>query len=140
MTSPAVEPRDFFDFDAWEAEHQQQPIRFHLFGRDWDLPGDVPAATMLKMQKLELIAETGVVPDGVDLADLSVEALVGDFVGADVLAEWLGMGIKQRTLQAIAGRLYALHNGARLNTDDTDEETPGDGDDVEPVEPGKAEA
>lgn len=134
MSDTTPTPRDFFDFDAWAAEHEQAPIRFRLFGRDWDLPGDVPASTMLKMQKLEVIAETGVIPDGVNLADLSVEALVGEFVGADVLTEWLNLGIKQRTLQAIAGRLYALHNGAQPRTDDDPDDTAGDADGEQPAD------
>lgn len=149
MATPTADPRDFFDFDAWTAEHEQAPIRFRLFGRDWDLPGDVPAATMLKMQKLEVIAETGAVPDGVNLADLSIEALVGEFVGEPVLTEWLALGLRHRTLQAIAGRLYRLHMGGTPATDDPDGETdddpaaPDPADvDTEPLpeagEPGKA--
>lgn len=122
MTSP----RDFFDFDAWEAENTAAPIRFHLLGKDWDLPGDIPAAVMLRMYKLERLATTGQVPDGVDLADITVEGMVRDFVGDTILQAWLEAGMTNRMMQAVAHRLYQIHSGANPATDDDQPETPDD--------------
>lgn len=129
-----IKPRDLFDFDTWAAEHTAAPIRFRLFDRDWDLPGDAPAATMLKLHRLEIVADAakrGELPDAdtvAEMEEMSTERIVRELAGDDVVDQWIGLGITHRMLQAISGRLYQLHSGANLasNADDGDE-SEGDG-------------
>lgn len=81
----------FKDFDAAAADRDAEPITFRMFGKDWVLPGEPPAALVLRVARMvaELRARHG---DDVDLTrlegDLAPEDLVllaTDAISAPVL-------------------------------------------------------
>lgn len=104
----------YYDFDA--AAGEPDPIVFRILGRDWTLPATVPAAVLLKYDRLLLhvaeVERTKKVPDGyvVD-ADTSVEGLARSMAGDEVVDQWIAAGIDFRTLQKAVSRLDRIHRG-----------------------------
>jgi hypothetical protein len=87
-----------------------------LFGREWTLPTDVDAETMLRVQRLQMqvalakkngveLSESDVVDDNVALDEL-VRRMAGD----ENYEAWRELGLGYKGMQLIAGRLYAIHN------------------------------
>lgn len=121
--SPPSREADYFDFDAWHAETQTATIPFRLLGRTWQLPGDVEARLVLKMQRLEqwsvaymLAEEQGEdpppLPAGLtedDLETLTFEGICRALAGDSVVEQWLEAGITVGMLTATAKRLWAIH-------------------------------
>lgn len=122
MSNPA------HDFDAWYAENIKNTIPIRLMGKTWELPGDAPAAALLKLQRLEHVILTATtdedIPDDLDLGALSYENIVRDLVGGDLLQQWLDAGIGSRLLQEVSRRLYRIYTGREVASDDDSE---GDG-------------
>lgn len=115
-TARSADPR-FHDFDADFAE--QSTIPFKVLGKVWELPGSVPAATLLRLQRLMLVVAS--TKDGDDLPDdfvldesLSVESMLRQMVGDQILDEWLAKGIKYDMMMAVSQRLYAIHTGSEV--------------------------
>lgn len=114
-----------FDFDAWYSEHVAATIPFRLLGQDWQIKGDVDAAFLLKMQRMErwtkeraIAAAFGddppMLPDGItaeDLDALSFEGICRKLAGDDVVDQWFQLGIPAEMLRAVSKRLYAIHSG-----------------------------
>lgn len=106
------------DFDAWYDENVEKTIPIKLMGKLWDLPGDAPAAALLRIQRLEHILLTATtdedIPDNLDLSGLSYENIVRDLVGDDLLQKWLAGGIKGQLLQEVSRRLYRIYTGREV--------------------------
>ena len=123
--APEKDPR-FYDFDAAFAELDETGIPFRLLGEVWQLPTDVPADVILRIQRLmgmvaEMEAavaraqETGEPiefdTDKVIAEDLSYERIVRQMVGDELVDEWVRRGIGYRMLQAVSQRLFAIYTG-----------------------------
>lgn len=105
------------DLDALLDEIDGNGVTVTLFGREWTLPTDVDAETMLRVQRLQMqvalakrqgrdVDADAVLDDAVSLDDL-VEAMAGP----ENFAEWRRLGLGYRGMQVIAGKLYAIHSG-----------------------------
>lgn len=115
------------DFDAWWVENTQPTIPLKLMGRTWDIPGDPPAAAMLRLARLErAVAAAAAGDDSLVLAEnldeLSFESILRGLVGDDLVDQWLTYewtdpngvrrtGVPNAMLQAVSGRVYQLYNG-----------------------------
>ena len=88
-----------------------------LFGDEWTLPTDVDAETMLRVQRLQMrvalakrqgreVTEDEVVDDAV-----SLDKLVEVMAGSENYRAWVERGLGYRQMQAVAGRLFAIHSG-----------------------------
>lgn len=120
-TDPSTDAR-FFDFDEWYAEAQGETIPFRLLGEVWQLPADIEATKILRIQRLEQAVTqasvTGKLPDGFEqvLEDLSYEKLCREMVGDEIVDAWLGKGIRIKMMQAVSRRLYAIYTGTDADT------------------------
>lgn len=103
------------DLDALLDEIDLKGETVTLFGQEWTLPSDVDADTMLRVQRLQMRAalakrkgrelrEDEVVDDNVSLDEL-VRRMAGD----ENYEAWVGLGLKYKGMQVVAGRLYAIH-------------------------------
>lgn len=117
------------DFDAWYDEHVEKTIPIKLMGKTWNLPGDAPAAALLKIQRLEQIIATAEtdddIPDDLDLNELSYENIVRSLVGDELLEKWLAAGIKGKLLQEVSRHLYRVYTGR--NVKPADDKSKGEG-------------
>lgn len=109
MAAPPVED----DFDAWFTENVK-PYRFKLLGKTWELPGAVPAVTVLRYQKLlQFILsledltddETPELPEGFEQKDLSYDSVLREFAGDAMVDEWFELGLTGEHVPAVAQRL-----------------------------------
>lgn len=110
---PTTDDKSFYDFDAWYDEHVDKTIPFRVLGETWDIPGDVPAVVLLRLQRLERVILTGRIPDGFEdeLEELSYESMVRAMVGDTIVDAWIAKGIPHKMLQAVSRRLYAIYKG-----------------------------
>lgn len=105
------------DLDALLDEVTGNGETVTLFGETWTLPTDVDAETMLRVQRLQMLSllaeKEGRDPDPAKVLenDVDLETLVERMAGADNYAAWRERGLGYRALQAVAGKLYAIHNG-----------------------------
>lgn len=112
------------DLDALLDEIDGKGETVTLFDREWTLPTDVDAETMLRVQRLQMqlaIAKReGREVDADEVLDntVSLDDLVEAMAGPENFAEWRRLGLGYRGMQVIAGKLYAIHSGM-------DGETPG---------------
>jgi len=83
------------DFDAWEAERKQEPLRFRFHGQEFDLPPSLPAIIPIRAMRLQKqVGADGDVPEG-ELMELALslfgeeqlERLLETGVGMDTLGE-----------------------------------------------------
>lgn len=113
------------DFDAWYDENIAKTIPIRLMGKTWDIPGDAPAAVLLRIQRLEHVILTATtdddIPDDLDLTALSYENIVRDLVGDDLLQQWLSDGIRSKQLQEVSRRLYRIYTGSDVTADEASE-------------------
>lgn len=117
--SPEVSSQ-FFDFDAWHAAQHGATIPFKLLDEVWQLPGDCPAALLLKHQRIEqwfvqtsLLGEDAPLPDGLtadDILAFSPEKMARDFVGDTIVDAWFEKGIPAEMFRAVAKRLFAIYS------------------------------
>lgn len=123
--APEKDPR-FYDFDAAFAELDEAGIPFRLLGQVWQLPVDVPADVILRIQRLMgMVAEMEAAVakaqasgepvefdmDQVVAEDLSYERIVRQMVGDELVDKWVERGIGYRMLQAVSQRLFAIYTG-----------------------------
>jgi hypothetical protein len=105
------------DLDALLDELDGKADTVTLFGQEWTLPVDVDAETMLRVQRLQmqvaLAKKEGRKLGAEDVVDnnVDIDRLVETMAGAENYAAWVERGLGYRQLQAVAGRLYAIHNG-----------------------------
>lgn len=104
------------DLDRLLAESIGEGETVTLFDREWTLPADVDAETMLRVQRIQMrvalakkqgreLKEDEIVDDAVTLEDV-----IESMAGAENFAEWRKLGLGYKGMQVIAGKLYAIHN------------------------------
>jgi hypothetical protein len=109
-----VSDAKYLDLDAAyeEADSAVEPLTVRLHGRDWELPGTVPAAVPLR---LALWVEKGWIDpdDGVIDPDVPFEELAGlmrDMVPEAVFAEWTKLGLGIDRIPVLVERLMYAYN------------------------------
>lgn len=104
----------FKDFDAAWAEEEDEPVTVRLLDREWACkrPSEVPAALLLRMDRLMLVAASGDVPDDLVIDDsLSPEGILRQLAGDANVDAWLAAGLSYRRLSAISQYLNARYRG-----------------------------
>lgn len=104
----------FRDFDAAWAEEEDDPVVIKLLGEEWKCkrPSEVPAALLLKMDRLMLIATGADVPDDFVIDDsLSPESILRQLAGDDNVDAWLARGLPYKRLAAVSQHLNAVYRG-----------------------------
>lgn len=103
-----------WDFDAAWADDDDEPVVIRLLGEDWTCkrPSEVPAALLLRLDRLMLVATSGDVPDDFVLDDtLSPESVLRQLAGDDNVTAWLGRGLAYKRLSAVSAHLNAVYRG-----------------------------
>lgn len=108
------------DYDAAFAElnGEAPPIVIHLFGEDWQLPGDPPAAVVVRLARM--------IEDGrseEELRDGELMNLAFDAVPREVLEAWLAKGLGTSQLALILEDVINAY-GAQLAPQDQAPEAP----------------
>lgn len=104
----------FHDFDkAWE-EDDDEPVVVRLLGEEWKCkrPSEVPAALLLKLDRLLLVAAGGDVPDDMVIDDsLSADSILRQLAGDDNVDAWLAHGLSYKRLGQVSRYLNAVYRG-----------------------------
>ena len=120
----------FYDFDAaWEehntrSEDSPEPIGIRMLGEEWELPGDMPAALIMRGARL-----AGGADRNLTLAEIL--QFVSPMVPREILDQWLDAGVGERKLGWVLMQIIKIYMGLPL----TDDEDSGESD-----EAGEAEA
>jgi len=115
-------PARFRDFDEAFAESSAEPVVVRLFGRDWELPGRLPAAAPLK-----IVRYMGEGRDGTDLTAAEMVDLAVGMIPQAVLDEWLALGLDiEVQLPAIVEWLLRAYMGDDAVDEAAAAETAGD--------------
>ena len=104
----------FHDFDAAWAEEEDEPVTIKLLGEEWACkrPSEVPAALLLRMDRLMLVAASGDVPDDLVIDDsLSPEGILRGLAGDDNVNAWLERGLSDQRLAKVSQYLNARYRG-----------------------------
>jgi hypothetical protein len=104
----------FHDFDAAWAEEDDDPVTVVLLGEKWECkrPSQVPAALLLKLDRLLLMVSTGDVPDDFVVDDsLSPESILRQLAGDTNVDAWLDRGLGYKRLMAVNRYLSAVYRG-----------------------------
>jgi len=104
----------FHDFDAAWAEEDDEPVVIKLLGEEWkcNRPSEVPAALLLRLDRLLLSVATGETPDDMVLDDsLSPESILRSLAGDDNVTAWLDRGLPYKRLMAVSRHLMAVYRG-----------------------------
>lgn len=104
----------FHDFDAAWADEEDEPIVVRLLGEEWKCkrPSEVPAAFLLRMDRLMLVAGMTDVPDDLVIDDsLSPESILRTLAGDDNVDAWLGRGLSYKRLASVSQYLNARYRG-----------------------------
>lgn len=121
-TEPEVEAT--WDFDAGWDEAEAKPFRIRLLGEVWELPRDVPAEAILKMDRLLIryaeIERSGEIPDDMVLDDsMTPEGVLRGMVPPAVMDAWLAKRgpdgqplLGYRRLLDVSRRLVAYYRGS----------------------------
>lgn len=117
-TKPAVA-----DFDAWYAK-EHPPIQLKILGKTWRLPAEITvvqgvryaavqayAQTITNLPDETLVEELPEPPEGIDLDEMSREQIVRDFVGDELVEQWLEAGMRPTMLAEMASVLYRVYVG-----------------------------
>ncbi|MDP5184793.1 hypothetical protein QOZ88_19340 [Blastococcus sp. BMG 814] len=102
------------DFDAAWAEEDDEPIVVKLLDREWQCkrPSEVPAALLLRLDRLMLAATAGDVPDDLVIDDsLSPESILRQLAGDTNVDAWLAAGLSYRRLSAVSQHLNSRYRG-----------------------------
>ncbi|SNR33121.1 hypothetical protein [Blastococcus mobilis] len=104
----------FHDFDAAWADEEDEPVVVKLLGEEWACkrPSEVPAALLLKLDRLMLAAAGADVPDDFVVDDsLSSESILRQLAGDDNVDAWLARGLPYKRLAAVSQYLNAVYRG-----------------------------
>lgn len=104
----------FHDFDAAWAEDDDEPVVVRLLGEEWTCkrPSEVPAALLLKLDRLLLMVASTDVPDDFVVDDsLSPESILRQLAGDDNVTAWLERGLPYQRLMAVNRHLTAVYRG-----------------------------
>lgn len=102
------------DFDAAWAEEDDEPVVIKLLGEEWACkrPSEVPAAFLLKVDRLLILAASEDVPDDFVVDDsLSSESILRQLAGDANVDEWLARGLPYKRLMAVSRHLMAVYRG-----------------------------
>lgn len=94
----------YIDFDAARAERQREPVVVRFAGRDWQLHTGLPAAVMLD------VMEAKAKGDG-EIPDAQAIGMLRQLVPADVLGEWLTLGLTIDELLDLVPMLMRAYRG-----------------------------
>jgi hypothetical protein len=118
---------DVIDFDAWYEENVDPTIPFKLMGKDWEIPGDIPAIAMLRLERIERLIATAdddtELPGDLSLDDVSYEGLTRMMLGDELVDQWLAAGIGARKLQGVTRQLFAIYRSRQRGEAEGKEET-----------------
>lgn len=95
------------DFDAAFAEAAGTPITFRLFDREWSVSRSVRAEAVLMAERRRLAGEDETSP----LSRTEIIDFAKVFVGADVVDEWLTLGITIDQLSEVVAFVIQQQNG-----------------------------
>lgn len=111
------------DFDqAWaekaEAEGSPQPLIFKLKGREWQLPGNIPAAIIIKILRMKKRDPGEDVPEDeqMDMAlslfgEEQLDQLLGTGIDVDQLGDLIMWALDQYGLSAVPNRAARREGG-----------------------------
>lgn len=105
---------DLHDFDAAWAEEEDEPVVVRLLGEEWECkrPSEVPAALLLRMDRLMLVAASGDVPDDFVVDEsLTPEGILRGLAGDDNVDAWLAAGLSYKRLASVSQYLNARYRG-----------------------------
>jgi hypothetical protein len=95
------------DFDAAFAEAAGTPITFRLFGREWSVSRSVRAEAVLMAERRRLAGEDETRP----LSRTEIIDFAKVFVGAELVDEWLTLGITIDQLSEVVAFVIQQQNG-----------------------------
>jgi hypothetical protein len=104
----------FHDFDAAWAEEDDEPVVIRLLGEEWKCkrPSEVPAAFLLRLDRLMQVAGSGEVPDDLVVDDdMSSESIARTLAGDDNVDAWLARGLSYIQVAKIVAYLNAVYHG-----------------------------
>lgn len=104
----------FHDFDAAWADEADEPVTVRLLGQEWACkrPSEVPAALLLKLDRLLLMVASSEVPDDFVVDDsLSPESILRQLAGDANVDAWLAGGLPYKRLMAVNRHLTAVYRG-----------------------------
>jgi hypothetical protein len=104
----------FHDFDAAWADDADEPVVVRLLGEEWACkrPSEVPAALLLRLDRLMLVAAGAGVPDDLVIDDeLSSESILRSLAGDANVDAWLARGLSYKRLAAVSQYLNAVYRG-----------------------------
>jgi len=102
----------FIDLDAVLAEQADAatPLVARLYGKDWDLPGTLPAAVTMRMLlwvERGWINEAGEVSP--DVGALDQMALLADIVPTETMSAWCAKGLDTSQVEPVMGVIMACY-------------------------------
>jgi hypothetical protein len=112
----------FVDFDAAHAEEAGEPLILKAFGREWELPPEMPAAAFLEVVRLQ-------VEQGAD-HDLTLPEqmiLATKLIPKDVLDAWLATGVDTLKLAELISNVMRAYSGGDDAGDQGEAEAPAEG-------------
>lgn len=92
------------DFDKFFNEmNKKSPITITLYGRDWELPADLPASTML-------VAIDSAKEGNTELTHAKQMELAMDMLGRSNVEEWCKNGMTMPQIESIMTWVQGQHN------------------------------
>lgn len=114
--------KKYFDFDkAWE-EREETPLIVKMFGKNWELPGQLPAGIMLDIMRLQ--AESG--PDA-ELSTAKQVSIMSEMVPKKILDKWLDLGLKMDQFGEVIITLAGIYAGRDPEEAQGEAQAPKDG-------------
>jgi hypothetical protein len=107
---------DLRDFDAAWAEEDDEPVVIRLLGEEWKCkrPSEVPAAFLLRLDRLMLLQATGATELPADFVvddTLSSESILRALAGDDNVDAWLVRGLPYSRIVQVVAYLNAVYRG-----------------------------
>lgn len=95
----------YFDFDQWRKERDNQPIVIKAFGKEYEIPSDVPFDLVLKLAHQ--------MKEGVEELDQleHVEEMATSVFGRDTLNEWREQGIGMMEMEFLIEQVMGMYRG-----------------------------
>lgn len=87
------------DFDAFWAEQGREPLVAKVFGEEYKLPSEMPAALSLRLVRMNMEVKLGKRQETEQVAVEELEAIAAELFGKAVYQSWVdkGIGIEQLT-------------------------------------------
>ena len=131
MSEDVQERPATWDFDEGWDEADQKPFRFKFMGDWWELPRDVPAETILHVErlmiKLQSMGEDEDLPDDFVIDDSITPEGIARRLAPDYVDEWVARGCGYRRLLFATRSMLAFYRGQPPPTVADMEARQGDG-------------